>query len=198
MMPLKSKDQQEKISALLRAHGVSLLYHFTDGRNWPLIKSRGGLYSLADCRSRGFNVPRPGGTAGSAVKDQKLQHDRFVHLCFHWDQPMKYVRQQKQELGPCVILGVSPEVALWRDTRFSDVNASAGYAQIGDDAMALERVKLKIATRGYGRLIYKSETAKGQIQAEVLVPEHIPLSLITVHLMEAGAGDTDDDSAIPF
>ena len=137
------------------------------------------------CNRRGFNIPRPGGTVSSAMRDETLQHNDYVHLSFHWDQPMKYVRQQRQELGPCAILGINPVVMLWRNTKFSDKNASDNLAQIGDDASALEKISLKVAKLGYSRLKWKTETAKKQVQAEVLVLKHVPLSLITVYCIES-------------
>ena len=200
MALLKSAPDQILILARLQEHGISELFHFTDALNWPLIQSRGGLFSLAECKRRRFNVPRPGGTEDSAERDAALQHDDYVHLSFHWDQPMKYVRQKEGSLGPCVILSVKPEVMLWRDTKFSNKNAADKWAEIGDDASAFDKIKLKVARRGYNNLFYKTETAKKQVQAEVLVFKHVPLSLITIHHREdcvARRNELDDDD-IPF
>lgn len=194
MIPLKPHEQQLQILMRLAEHHISELFHFTDAKNWPLIQSRGGLFSLAECKRRGFHIPQPGGTESSAKRDATLQHHEYVHLSFHWDQPMKYVRQQEGSLGPCAILSIKPEVLLWRDTKFSDMNAADKWAQIGDDALAFSQINLKVARRGYNNLIYKTEWAKKQVQAEVLVLKHIPSSLIALYRMEACT--TDDD--IPF
>ncbi|NLH76568.1 MAG: DUF4433 domain-containing protein [Acidobacteria bacterium] len=200
MVRLKPATERQQIVARLQEHQISELFHFTDIRNWPLIQSRGGLFSLAECRRRNFDVPRPGGTCDSAMRDQTLQHHEYVHLCFHWDQPMKYVRQKDGALGPCAILSINPEVLLWRDTKFSDVNAADSFARIGDDASAFEQINLKVARRGYNNLIWKTETARKQVQAEVLVFKHVPINLISLHHMEgciAHEADSDDDD-IPF
>ena len=180
MRPLKPPDQQEQIRDILRKYHIERLYHFTDASNWRWIQSRGGLFSLAECKRRGFSIPRPGGDRRSARRDEMLSHDEYVHLCFHWDQPMKLRKQRRGELGPCIVIAVKLEVMWWRDTKFSDVNALTGVAQVGDDAATLRKIDLPTAMRGlWGNRQWQSETTKKQVQAEVLVLGHIPRELIS-------------------
>lgn len=179
---LKPPDQQEQIRTILRKHRIERLYHFTDARNWTLIQSSGGLFSRSECKRLGMTIPCPGGNVLSARRDANIGHDEYIHLCFHFDQPMKFRRQQNGDVGQCVILAVDLEVTLWRDTKFSDINASDANARIGDDVEALRGIDLSVAMEGYFKLSQRFqpvyESTKKRLQAEVLVRHHIPLGLI--------------------
>lgn len=174
---LKAWNERREIANILSKNGVRFLFHFTDERNWPSIQSHGGLFSRFECIRRGIEIVQTGGNQRSVSRDRDLRYNEDVHLCYHWDQPMKYVRQ-RADLGPCVILRVSTDVMYWRDTRFSDFNALDSHATVATDAAALGKVRLDLATRGYGALGRKTETARAHIQAEVLVRREIPLECL--------------------
>ena len=61
---------------------ITLLYHFTDQRNLPLIQHLGGLYAMTELKRRGIQVPAPGGNQWSRDADSMSGMDRYVHLCF--------------------------------------------------------------------------------------------------------------------
>lgn len=177
LAPLKARSERFEIAQILSKKGVRYLFHFTDERNWTSVQSHGGLFSRSECTRRGIKIAQTGGSRRSVSRDRQLRYDDYVHLCYHWDNPMKYARQ-RCELGPCVILQVSTEVMYWRDTKFSDVNALDRNATVGSDAATLKRVRFDLATKGYGALRYKTGTARSHIQAEVLVWRRIPLEYL--------------------
>ena len=70
---------------------VKKLYHFTDKKNLPSILKNGGLWSLASLKSKGIDIPKPGGNAWSRDEDARRGLDQYVHLCFTDSHPMEYV-----------------------------------------------------------------------------------------------------------
>ena len=76
-----------------RLKRVSLLYHFTDSRNLPLIRELGGLWSTAKLREMRIKF-YAGGNQHSLDADQMFGMDRYVHLCFTMKHPMAYLAQK--------------------------------------------------------------------------------------------------------
>jgi hypothetical protein len=71
------------------------------------------------------------------------------------------------------LLEISPEVIYWKPTLFSNLNAAATNAQIGNGMEDFKRIRFEIATQPY----YSDDT-KSSYQAEVLVRTHIPIKYI--------------------
>lgn len=53
---MEKKTNWQEYKAILEQHGIKKLYHFTDRDNLESIIRNGGLYSWADCDSKGIKI----------------------------------------------------------------------------------------------------------------------------------------------
>lgn len=167
------KTNWRKFAKILKQYGVQYLYHFTDLRNVKSIIEQGGLYSWWSCKEKEILIPFPGGTRVSRNLDTRHGLQDFVRLNFNPNPPMLYAAEH---LNRVAILEIEPYVVYWKDTKFSNENATAAAAKVGDDLDSFEAINFEIAVgtewHGYD--------AKRWRQAEVMVKTHIPLSLMTI------------------
>src|SRR5271155_2825028 len=98
---------------------ITLLYHFTDRRNLPLIRELGGLYPLAKLKKKDVEVPAPGGNQWSHDADEMKGVDQYVHLCFRGNHPMEYLARQDGRIGDTIFLQIHPEVLQWEGVKFT-------------------------------------------------------------------------------
>lgn len=164
-------------SALLREKGITKLYHFTDRDNLQSIVDNGGLHSWADCEDKGIKIAKPGGDMTSRDLDCRRNHQRYVRASFTRNHPMMYVAQKDGRITNPVILEISIDVVNLADTLFSDRNAVKNGAQIGGAYSDLERVHWNVVKQPNHFNLDDDE--KEFYQAEVLVKNFIPLSMIT-------------------
>jgi hypothetical protein len=167
------KGNHEKFREFLETHNIRTLYHFTDKRNLQSIRDHGGLYSWYTLEQRQIPIPMSAANDFSRARDKGRGLEDFVRLSFNCKQPMMYVAMQKRGLDP-IILEVSPDVALWEGTRFSDVNATATGVTVGEAIDDLHRVRLDHALTG----AWQNSQEKAWVQAEVLVKTTIPIEYI--------------------
>jgi hypothetical protein len=57
---------------------IKNLFHFTDRRNLPSIRTTAGLFSYARLQKMGINIPVPGGNKWSHEADAHKAMDRYV------------------------------------------------------------------------------------------------------------------------
>jgi hypothetical protein len=106
---------------------ITLLYHFTDRRNLPLIREMGGLYPRAKLAKKGVQVAAPGGNQWSLDADKLKGMDHYVHLCLRPNHPMEYLARQEGRIGDTIFLQIHPEVLFWEGVKFApDVSNKAG------------------------------------------------------------------------
>lgn len=55
---MEKKTNWQEYKAILEQHGIKKLYHFTDRDNLESIIRNGGLYSWADCDSKGIKIEK--------------------------------------------------------------------------------------------------------------------------------------------
>lgn len=124
LMALSSelKENWQSFKQVLDDNHVRYLYHFTDVRNIPSIKKHGGLLSWYYCHTHGITIPCQGGDYDSRELDKKYGLEDYVRLSFCDDHPMAY--RLKQSGSNIVILRIKADVALLKDTQFSDMNAA--------------------------------------------------------------------------
>ncbi len=158
----------------LERHRIEHLYHFTDSRNLPSIRERGGLFSWLQCRRRGINIAAPGGDYTSRRLDVRNGLEDYVRLSFNAAPPMMFRALREGRICDVEVLRVDPSVVYLAGTLFSDANANAAGATVGGDLQSLERVRFDVAKR----TDRTSEYEKRYRQAEVLVKGHLPISLI--------------------
>jgi len=158
---------------------ITVLYHFTDRRNLPLIREHGGLFSMAELTKRGIQIPAPGGNQWSRDADGLKGMDQYVHLCFRANHPMEYLARQASRIGDSIFLEIHPAVLQFPGVKFTpDVSNKAGV-----DACTIEEAKALI---DFQVLYTRTDWTDSQIQqrlkqaekCEILVPDHISLDLI--------------------
>jgi hypothetical protein len=163
-------DENQKMRAHLERKGISRLYHITSERNLASIKECGGILSTSSLHKQ---IPRRVvfvSSEGSRNYDRQCGTDRWVHLFFHFNQPMFY----RTACPDLVILEVELNVVETQPIAFSDENASASRALIGPDLAHLQTLNLEPFGRGSWL-----PAEKGAWQAEVLVFDAIRWSSIT-------------------
>jgi len=159
---------------LLHENGFVNFFHFTDRSNIPSIQASGGLLSWQESERNSLFIPKPGGDQLSRNLDIKKNLGDYVRLCFHPNHPMKYLAQKEGRIPDPVILKIKLDVAAWSTTLYSDVNAVAAYASIGDTIELLKQINFSLFRNGS----WRSEEEKHQFQAEVLVHKFVPSRFI--------------------
>lgn len=130
-MSKEKKTNWEAFRDILNSNGITCLYHFTDRANLASIIANGGLYSWADCDDRHITIPKPGGSLSSRSLDTRKRLQHYVRCSFVREHPMKYVAMKGRRINHPVLLEISLDVVYWKDTKFSDCNATANGAQVG-------------------------------------------------------------------
>lgn len=174
---MEKRSNWEEFKAILERHGIKKLYHFTDRDNLESIIKAGGLYSWADCDSRGITIAKPGGSDTSRSLDRRdgLQH--YVRASFTRQHPMMYVAMNDGRISNPVILEIDPEVIYMEGTRYADRNATKNGALIGDTLEDFKRIHFtSVKAAKHFDLVPEEQPF---YQAEVLVPHYIPLQYIT-------------------
>ena len=158
---------------------ITLLYHFTDRRNLPLIRQHGGLYPLAKLRKKKIEVPAPGGNDWSRDADGMKGMDEYVHLCFRNTHPMEYVARQAGRIEDTIFLQIHADVLLWDGVKFTaDVSNKSGV-EIHTMDEARKIIDFEVL---YTRTDWTDTEIQRRLQQsekyEILVPKKIPLDLI--------------------
>ena len=168
------KNDWQKYKQLLEDNGIKYLYHFTDIRNITSIKKHGGLLSWHYCKTHNIIIPSPGGNEGSRNLDKRYKLEDYVRLSFCTDHPMQY----RLELDGCmmVLLKIKIDVAWFKDTQFSDKNATDSSHKHGGNLDDLRGVNFAATQRTY---ISRNDPAAFKLhQAEVMVRTFIPKEYI--------------------
>ena len=167
------KENWEDFYQVLESNDIRFLYHFTDKRNIPSIKRHGGLFSGHYCETNNINIPRQGGDYDSRELDKKYGLQDYVRLSFCDDHPMKYRLQQSG--SDMVVLRIKIDVALLKDTLFSDINAADRLHTHGGSLLDLKRVNFDATKRHF---VSKNDEDFKPHQAEVMVKTFVPLKYI--------------------
>lgn len=169
----RKKTNPDAILNYLKIHNISYFYHFTDKRNINSIKKYGGLYSWEYCEQHDIKIPNAGGSSLSRDLDCKYNLEDYVRLSFCSDHPMAY--RLSQEGAELVLLKIRIDVATFKDTLFSDMNATDSGHSCGGDISDLLKVDI-IATKA--NYVSKDSSIFKQHQAECMVKTFIPIEFI--------------------
>ena len=173
---MEKKTNYQDYLDVLRQHGITRLYHFTDRDNLQSIVDNGGLHSWADCEAKGIQIPKPGGDAMSRDLDCRRNHQNYVRASFTLKHPMMFVALREGRITNPAILEVSLDAVTLKDTKFSDRNAVKSGARIGGTLDHLKNVHFDTVKQiDHFNL---DDDEKEFFQAEVLVKNFIPLSMI--------------------
>jgi len=169
----KYKPEKEAIIRLLDDNDIHCFYHFTALDNLALIKKHGGLYSWWSLKQKKINVPFFGGEGFGQQLDIRHGLQDYVRLSFCDDHPMIFKHQQ--DGIDLVLLKIDTEVATWKGTLFSDINATDNNHHHGGNLSDLQMVDFRAVKRNFVR---KDDEDFKPHQAEVMVKTFIPIQYI--------------------
>jgi hypothetical protein len=158
---------------------ITMLYHFTDRRNLPLIRQHGGLYPMTELRRRGISVPAVGGNEWSRDADGYSGMDKYVHLCFRSNHPMEFLARQEGRIQDSIFLEIHPSVLQWPGAMFTpDVSNKSGVSThtIAQAGTMIDFQVLYTRTDWTDPVI--QQRLKQAEKCEILVPMLIPLTHI--------------------
>jgi len=167
------KEKREEILRLLENNNIKWFYHFTDRRNIESIKQNGGLFSWKYLHDNSIDIPNAGGDELSRSLDSRHNLQDFVRLSFCSDHPMKY--RKECEGADIVLLRISVEVATFKSTVFSDMNAADNAHSHGTEMENLEKVDFEAVKKTY---VSREDGDFKAHQAEVMVKTFVPLRYI--------------------
>lgn len=169
----QSKSNSNAYLNHLRLHGVKYFYHFTDERNINSIRKLGGLYSWYYCSQHGIEIPNPGGDSQSRNLDTRYDLQDYVRLSFCNDHPMAF--RKHKEGARLVLLKIKIDVAAFRDTAFSDMNAADSDHTHGSELKDLQRVDIGATKKSFVR---RDDPDFHTHQAECMVKTFVPIKYI--------------------
>ena len=171
----QKKNDSQQVAKVLSTNAVEYFYHFTSTENLQSIKDNKGLYSWAYCKKNKIIISKQGGDDQSIKLDSKYHLEDYVRLSFCSDHPMAY-RCHQRLLSDIVLLKIRIDVAQFKDTIFSDINATDKNHIKGDDADFLNNnIDFRAVKR---KFVKRKDPDFSAHQAEVLVKTHIPIDYI--------------------
>ncbi len=170
------KNDWRYFENILREYNIESLYHFTDSSNIASIKEHGGLYSWWTANEKGIFIPKSGGDDLSKSLDERYNLEDYVRLSFTQNHPMMYVAQKNGCILNPIILKIDPQIIFWKDTIFSDMNATKNNHSHGKEFNDFKRIKFDVVTKQSQFDI--PEIDKPYYQAEVMVRKFIPICFI--------------------
>lgn len=174
---MNKKNNWQEFKSVIERNGVKKLYHFTDRGNLESIIQNGGLYSWADCESKGIKIPRQGGNGLSRDLDTRNGLQHYVRTSFVKDHPMMFVAMNEQRISNPVILEIDPEVVWWEGSLYCNKNVTRNDADYGGTVDHLEQIHFDTVLKN--RYFDLDESEKPFYNAEVMVKNFIPLEYIT-------------------
>jgi hypothetical protein len=160
------------IEARLAAEHIDWLYHFTSVENLPGIAQQQALCSTQFLGDHGLAPMSPGGNALSLVLDGHHGTLDFVHIYFTPYTPMAYRKKRDRHICWFVL---KPAVADRDGVEFTDCNAAANVHQQVAGSAGLELLDFAILR---GTPQPGSADWKKRVQAELLAPSQVPMSLV--------------------
>jgi hypothetical protein len=176
---MRLHHQAARIKQTLEGNGIKILYHFTPISNLKWIAQYGCLLSKENLENKGiFPDIKTGGNELSLQLDRELGNWGKVHVYFCPHTPMAYGQQGQEHI---VYVLINPEVAAWENVLFTDTNATRKRDRHrrgqGVEGINLVDFKTIRATLDDGPKPW-DRTWHRNVQAEVLVPDEIPLDYI--------------------
>ncbi len=156
------KSDARGIIATLKNEGITYFYHFTDIKNIPSIKKHGGLFSWYYCKTHNITIPVQGGDCDSL--DEYFGLEDYVRLSFCDDHPMAWRLQQSG--SNLVLLKIKIDVASFKHTLFSDMNAADMLHSHGGNLEDLQKIDFAATRKHY---VKRSDPDFKPHQAEIMV-----------------------------
>lgn len=160
---------------IIKHENIKALYHFTDSRNIPSIKSSGNIFSQEEVKRNNLNAVYAS-SIDSRAKDASQGLSNFVRLSFVKSHPMMHTAMTCGRIHKPNILEINPLVILLPDVLISDQNALTNGAKIGKDAADLANIHFDLFKSNY--LSLNDAMSRSYYQAEILVPKKIGNEMI--------------------
>lgn len=173
MPPLRTHPSWGPRAQGLLNRGVLFLYHFTHITNISGVVEQGGLLSWAEQERRGQLAVRPGGTSDSRSLARRNGDDDRISLSVSPNTPMFALRMREDSRH--AILVMNPAAADTAGVLFTSTNATANSHWRAEPPKGFAAIDFTKAT---GPADWTDPDWKRAVQAEILVPVHIPLDLI--------------------
>jgi len=170
----KYKEDWLEIKRIVQQNNITKLYHFTDRANLQSIRERGGLFSWQDLENMNVKIPAQGGNDLSKQLDLNRCLQSYVRLSFVANPPMLYFAKKDGRILNPVILEIDPTVIFFKNTLYSDSNATSNKANTGGDLSSFKKIKFEILKQ----VRWDGEEEKHYWQAEIMVKNNIPITLI--------------------
>ena len=167
------KTQREEIRSYLQQNGINYLYHFTEKNRLQSIIRYGGLLSYKRCLDESGVMPVREDMALTRDIDARLGLEDYVRLSFCSRLPK--IEERQAEGAELVLLKIDPEVALFEDTLFTDIEATHEGMRLGNKFDDLRHVNIKATQKD---ICNPDDDDYWQRQAEILVKSFIPLKYI--------------------
>ncbi|HYT43305.1 MAG TPA: DarT ssDNA thymidine ADP-ribosyltransferase family protein [Methylomirabilota bacterium] len=159
----------------LKREGITALYHFTSVENLHGICQMQALCSKQTLENERRRLPLvTGGNPLSHSLDRSRGNWNKVSLNLTSHTPMVYHRKREQHL--CFFV-ISPEVATWSGVVFTDANAASNTHRREEGLAGLNNINFE-AIRALPRPGDRDGWVR-PVQAEVLVPDRIPLEHVS-------------------
>lgn len=168
----KRSDRAE-IKKFIDSNHIQALYHFTAESNLESIRKSGGLFSWKYLQNHSIFY-EGGGNEDSKSLDLRKHLENYVRLSFCKDHPMSFHVRNRIK-GELVLLEIDPSILFKEGVLVSDINAADNCAKIQEAAQGLESINYPATQRTY---VNREDPDFKQHQAEILVPEIVPLSFI--------------------
>jgi len=172
-LPLNLKESWENILPFFNDNGVQKFYHFTDRRNLQSIIDNGGLYSwksLSDKSIKSYLVSNE----MSHGLDVRHNLEYYIRLSFSNYHPMS-TKVSKEKNIELIWLEIDTQIALSKDTLFSNINATDSNVQVFSDFDLLNTINYNLFKRKYYSLNFEEQK---QYQAEIMIKDFLPISYI--------------------
>ncbi len=172
--------QAAQVKRVLEGNKIKTLYHFTAIGNLTWIAKYRCLLSKGMLEQEGiFDEIETGGNELSLNLDRELGNWDKVHLYFCPNTPMAYGKQGEAH---AVYILIKPDIALWQGVLFTDTNATrkreGGHQrEQGVEGLKLVDFETIRATIDGGPKPW-DRTWHRNVQAEILVPDRIPLEYV--------------------
>lgn len=175
---MDKKSNWQEFKVVMDEHRITKLYHFTDRDNLESIIKNGGLYSWMDCDRKGIKINKPGGSLESRQLDSSRKLEDYVRVSFTTQHPMMYVAMRDGRISNPVILEIDPEVIYWKDTCYSNMNATIHRIRPNIGGSLSDFKQIHFQSVKVHKHFDLPEEEQPYFQAEILVKNFIPLEYI--------------------
>lgn len=164
-------------AGFLERFKVPFFFHFTDTRNLPFIRARGGIFPWAEINQ---DVIAPGGNEWSHAADARNGLDHYIHLALFNDHPMEFRAKADGRILASRFLRIAPSI-LHRDGVLfcPDVSNRSRVVPLSLP-QAVEAMDFEVI---YDRTDWRDPVIQQRRilakRYELLVPGNIPLNLIS-------------------